>query len=281
MKSYLLSLLAFLGLLPVVSGQRPPDLDRITDSIVAEGKRLYASERTSWDGTDLFLAKFSDREKLGGYFSYADGDSFRCVFYSRDASPRVLGSVSFDSAHDAGKARVDLAERDFAPLEQPIYRIRAKALAIIKTDTFFKSYQKTDLNLIPLVGNGERRVVVLTGAQEGGVVLIGNDYELRFDGQDQLISKKRLHHNILALNYGGKGGQESIGGVHSHLDETGPYITATDICTLMLYEKMAKWQSHVVVSQNFVSIWNCENDRLVILTQEAWKRIQKDQKKHN
>src|SRR5262249_50939395 len=159
-------------------------------------------------------------------------------FYSRDGSPRVLGSVSFDSAHDAGRARVDLAERDLTPLEQPIYRIRAKALEIIKTDTFFKSYQKTDLNLIPLVGNGERRVIVLTGPQEGGVVLIGNDYELRFDEQDRLISKKRLHHNILALNYGGKNGHESIGAMHSHLDETGPYITATDICTLMLYEKI-------------------------------------------
>ena len=31
---------------------------------------------------------------------------------------------------------------------------------------------------------------------------------------------------------------------------------ATDICTLMLYEKFAKWKQHNVVSKNYLNIWN-------------------------
>lgn len=52
-----------------------------------------------------------------------------------------------------------------------------------------------------------------------------------------------------------EGEQETT--IHSHLPETGDYITATDICTLMLYEKAAKWKSHNVVSEKFLNIWDC------------------------
>jgi hypothetical protein len=274
----LLLLAFFLGQFRAGFGQ--VSLSHVADSILAEGKRLYASERTSWDGTDLFLAKFKDREKLGGYFSYADKDTSRCIFYSKDQSPQVLGSVAFDSSRATCRARVDLAPRKFTPTEQTYYLIRSKALALIKTDTFFKTYAHTDLNLIPLISDGERRVVVLTGPQQNGVIIFGNDYELRFDEEGQLISKQRLHHNILPVNFGGNSQvAQSKGGIHNHSSETGPYITATDICTLMLYEKIAKWETYTVISKDYVSNWDCTKDQMVILTMEAWKRIYTDQEK--
>src|ERR1700761_7288506 len=145
-------------------------LDHIADSILAEGKLLYVSERTSWDGTDLFLAKFTEREKLGGYFSYADKDTLKCIFYSKDQSPLVLGSVSFDSTWATDRAIVDLVPRAFTTTEQAFYQIRSKALDLIKTDTFFKAYQNTDFNLIPIISEGKRRVVVLTGPKQNGVI---------------------------------------------------------------------------------------------------------------
>jgi hypothetical protein len=46
----------------------------------------------------------------------------------------------------------------------------------------------------------------------------------------------------------------------------------------MLYEKMAKWKFHVVVSKSYVSSWDCNSNRLVILTKEAWERIAKSGK---
>ena len=42
--------------------------------------------------------------------------------------------------------------------------------------------------------------------------------------------------------------------IHNHQEETGDFITATDICTLMLYEKFAKWKNHIVVSKKYMSI---------------------------
>jgi hypothetical protein len=69
--------------------------------------------------------------------------------------------------------------------------------------------------------------------------------------------------------------------MHSHLPETGDYITATDICTLMLYEKFAKWKTHNVVSKKYLNIWNCETDQLTVISMEAVDKINKDQEKRN
>ena len=75
---------------------------------------------------------------------------------------------------------------------------------------------------------------------------------------------------IIPIEYGKNEVTEAI---HSHLPETGDFITATDICTLMLYEKFAKWKSHLVISKDYVSIWNCETDQLIVPPISVYKKI--------
>jgi len=61
--------------------------------------------------------------------------------------------------------------------------------------------------------------------------------------------------------------------MHSHLPETGEFITATDVCTLMLYSQYTHWSQHYVLSKKYVSIWDCDKESLVVLTTEAWEKI--------
>lgn len=247
------------------------------DSIVQEGKALYRSEMSSWYGTDIFLevAKHQ-RDNIGGYFSYADKTITRCIFFSKSAQPEVIGSVAFGTTFNTATAITDTATRPFTPYETSIYAFRKNALEVIKNDTFFKVYKNTDLNLIPIVGAKENKVYVLTGPQVSGVVIFGNDYLLTFDkARNQLISKKALHKNILPIEYTR---EAAFASVHTHLPETGDYITATDICTLMLYEKMAQWSVHYVMSPNFVSIWNCANNELTTVTRASWDKRQLEKK---
>ena len=158
--------------------------------IVDEGKRLYRSEMASWYGTDLFLEKHKDQSSIGGYFSYIKDGAPTCLFYSRKDNPKVIGTISFDTSYDLPKAKVDLAERDFSSTEAIIYALRTRAWQLIEKDSFFRRYENTHFNLIPLVQNGKRKVYVLTGARENGVVMIGNDYLLTFDMEDALLEKK-------------------------------------------------------------------------------------------
>lgn len=250
-------------------------------TIVAEGKRLYKSEMASWYGTDLFLESYKDRANVGGYFSYSDNNVAKCIFFSKADKPKVIGTVSFDSTYNTKTATTDLNERDFTSNESDLYVIRKIALTTINSDTLFKTYKNTNLNLIPIINGDEKKVYVLTGPEQNGVVIFGNDYLLTFDKDNNLITKKQLHRNLIPINYGGKEeeGKEIEGTIHSHLPETGDFITTTDICTLMLYEKFTKWKQHNVVSKKYLNIWNCLTDQLTVIPMGTIDKINKDQEK--
>lgn len=202
-------------------------------------------------------------------------------FFSKTDHPKVIGTISFDSSFSTQSAKIDLTERDFSNSENDLYVIRKIAKEKLNSDTLFKTYNNTNLNLIPLIYNNERKVYVLTGPKQNGVVIFGNDYLLTFDNANNLTHIKRLHKNIIPIEYGDKqnGGKEVEATIHSHLPETGDFITATDICTLMLYEKFAKWKRHNVVSKKYLNIWNCETDELNVIPMETIKKINKAEEK--
>ncbi|HEX6431714.1 MAG TPA: hypothetical protein VF008_28685 [Niastella sp.] len=260
-----LSLIAFMTIYVISIGQ--VNTLKIADSISKEGKKLYKSEIASWYGTDIFIDRFkNEASNIGGYFSYSDKSNETCLFFSKGDNPQVLGTVNFDSTNNLEKVIVDGTKRKFSEHENDIYLIRKAALDEIEKDTsFFKTYNNTNLNLIPFVEGEEKRVYVLTGTSRANTIIIGNDYLLNFDKDNILISKKKLHANILTLKYAEEGKVNKEGSVHTHLPETGAYMTATDICTFMLYEKIAGWKQQLVISEKYMSIWNCETDRLIIV----------------
>ena len=276
MNHYLIALF----LLVSISAISQKNSDEEVQSIIEEGTLLYRSEMASWYGTDLFLENYAQRENIGGYFSYSESDSSRCVFFSKTETPVVIGTISFDENYQVTSANTDLTERQFTTTEYDLYQIRKLTLAEMNSDTLFKSYQNTNLNLIPLINGTEKKVYVLTGPQQQGVVIFGNDYLLTFDESNALTSKKALHKNILPIYYGDEEDKDSqaVGAMHSHLPETGDLITATDICTLMLYSKFAKWKTHQVVSENYISSWNCETNQLIVITREEKKSKKRGKK---
>ena len=121
----------------------------------------------SWYGTDIFLERYSDRrENIGGYFSYTDADTSKCIFFSKGDDPKVIGTISFDSTYNTETASVSGAERVFTSNEFDLYTIRRKALDEINSDTLFKVFENTNLNLIPFIDKDGKKVYVLTGPQK-------------------------------------------------------------------------------------------------------------------
>ena len=259
--------------------------NKLTDKakpIVAEGKLLYRSEMASWYGTDWFLENYKQPENIGGYFSYPDKEITKCIFFSKTDIPKVIGTISFDHTYNIETAKTDLKERDFTTTENDLYEIRKLAFAEIQTDTLFKVYNNAGLNLIPLITGKEKKVYVLTGPKKDGVVIFGNDYLITFNNENKLVAKKQLHRNIITVEYAKAGeGEEATETIHTHLPETGDYITATDICTLMLYEKFAGWSKHSVVSKNYFNVWNCKTDELFVIPMDVIEKINKDQGQRN
>lgn len=242
------------------------------DEILAEAWLLYNSERASWHGSDIFMERFSGKsEAAGGYLSYTEDNKHTCIFFDRQQEPRVLVSITFDDSFVVEAAKIDTTERGFTTLEKDLHVMRQKALNEVQNDTLFKFYEKVNPNFIPLIINKEKKVYILSGPTEAGLVIFGNDYLLTFDKDNKLKTKKALHKNIIPITYSDDPDENVT--MHSHKEETGHLITATDICTLMLYCPYTNWDQHYVISKKNVSIWSCENNKLLVMTRKAWEAI--------
>jgi len=49
----------------------------------------------------------------------------------------------------------------------------------------------------------------------------------------------------------------------------------------MLYEKFTKWKQYNFISANYFSIWNCQTDDLITITNQEMDKIDKDRKKQD
>jgi hypothetical protein len=262
----------FLFILIVIGIQSFSQEDPKLAAIVAEGKNLYKSEMAAWYGNDYFFENMKAKRSLfGGYLSYVIGDSSRCIFYSNEDSPKIIAAITFDSTFKLKTASVEGTFREFSPLEFQLYTLKTKAIKAMQGDKFFEQYKNTGLNLIPYVSASEKKVFVLTGPKDNGVVILGNDYVISFNDQLDIEDKQRIHKNI--LQFKNNNGEKSEGAIHTHLPSTGDYITSTDICTLMLYSKFMGWTQHIVISQNYVSIWMCKTNTVSTMERKAWDKI--------
>lgn len=245
-------------------------------AIVDEGIALYKSEMASWHGTDIFREKAADKMTLvGGYLSYTEDKLSKCIFFDQQKSPEILATISFTETFNLDSVVIDSERKEFTGLEKDLFEIRLNAIDAIQKDTLFKHYDNTRPNIIPLIRNGEKKVFVITGPQDHGIVIFGNDYLLTFDENNKVVSKKQIHQNIIPIEYGNTDeGNELVATVHSHSAETGEHITSTDICTLMLYAKYANWKQHMVVSDKYVNIWTCASNSLAVIPADAFKETQ-------
>lgn len=241
--------------------------------ITREGEMLYKIEMTSWKGTDILLAKFSKLlPKVEGYFSYLEKGSAQCIFYSQGDHPKILASIAFPD-DNTSTGIVNRHRHEFSTLETGLWKIGQKTMEELHTDSLFKFYPDTTPNIVPVIDEKGKRAYVLTGTKKYGIVILGNDYLLTFDDEFNLMEKKVLHRNLITLEYGNSDNGKILASMHTHLPETGDLITATDICSFMLYQKQAKWREHYVISNKSVSIWNCLTNQLTVTSREVWEKI--------
>jgi len=105
----------------------------------------------------------------------------------------------------------------------------------------------------------------------------GNDYLISFDKKNELKSAKRLHKSALFFDYGDNE-KTTVSSMHTHLPEFSEIMTATDICTTMLYQKFTQWESVQVVSEKYLSNWDCETQTLSVVKMDAIRTIAEDKR---
>ncbi|SDX45690.1 hypothetical protein [Hymenobacter psychrophilus] len=282
----LLLLLAFLSA-GTASAQSREKIDQTAAEILREGLALYQSERASWVGTDLLQASGADMSQVGGYVSYPIGtDSMRCVFFRKPAANAALQIFyGYDFPCDTitmATGRV-FAGRNATVTEQRLFtiwqRAREEMVSHKKLGTPYQRPAGTNLNVALLDKGSEVRVYVLTGPKTDRLLPFGNDYLLTFSATGELQQAEKLHQSYLPMTPP-EGERKVVGTMHSHL-EAHPYITPSDICTVLLYQEVVPSETLYVMSKDFVSLFNVPKQQLVILTKKAWDKINRSQSKQN
>lgn len=247
-----------------------------TEKILSEGKLLYRLEKGSWYGTDHMLSNFkTKKDSIGGYLSYETTENkINTIFFSRYDSNKIFIRYEFDSLPKLNPIKIDTLNQMATNLEKSLISIRqdARDKAESNEDHFFSFYENTALNFIPVITNKERHVFVLTGPQNSGVVIIGNDYKLNYNENNEFVKKSKIHNSMLQFPYNSENKENPISSTtHSHV--VTDYISATDICTLLLYKDYVEWNQHIVMSKKEVSIFNLDRESLFVMKRKAWKKM--------
>jgi hypothetical protein len=245
---------------------------------MAEGLQLYQLERSSWVATDLMLATSIDRSQIGGYLSYLQGDSVCTFFWPKGATGSagepLLASYTFL------RQDVRVGTSNYRPAgvftahEAQLFATRQAAENELSANkSAYLVQPNTSFNLVLLEDKQETRVYLLTGPRESGIVPIGNDYLLIFSPDGKLRRTERLHNSYLPMGkQADKGEIKAL--LHSHL-AAHSYITASDICTTLLYRDQVSAHQHYVISDEYVSILDIDKQLLVIMTRKAFDRANK------
>ncbi|SFO53962.1 hypothetical protein SAMN05428949_5650 [Chitinophaga sp. YR627] len=258
---------------PLTERQR---LEIVKKEIVTEGTLLYRREMAALIGGQIFWGTtYKDQSFVGGYITYIKNDSTRCVFYSSGDKPRVIGTFILDKQSSPETVVRSMVERDLSPAEKELYTLRKLTEHAMQTDTVFRYFSNVEYHLIPVIAGGKRKVYMLTKPLDRGTMMLGNDYLLTFSAKNQLTDWKQLHKHINTIKFtkGNMLDTGFTGGAHSHIDEPDQLITATDICTLMMYSINPYWKQHYVISARYVNVWDFEKKELLIYTREEWERL--------
>lgn len=275
-KTLLLLLLFAPAFAPKVQAQK---IEQEKAAVVAEGYELYRLEKAAWNATDMVREQGEGMmEKAGGYITYTEDELTHCTFYDQQEPPQVLVSLAFDTSFSPAVAITDYTPRALTEQERRLTELRAKGIVALRQDTSLRSYENTSFNLVPLVYQGVAKMYVLTAPQVSGVVVFGNDYLVSFDANDEVNELRKLHRNIIPVEYE-KDGEPTSESIHSHAEATGALMTPTDICTLLLYGPYTEWKTHQVISKEYLNVWDLQKRSLVLISRKALKKIDKHQKK--
>ena len=175
-----------------------------------------------------------------------------------------------------------MSEREFTEIEKDYFSIRQAAHTKISNDTIFKFYNNVNFNIVPIINkNKEKKVYVLSGTNLSNLVLFANDYLIDFNKDNSIKKVHILHNSLLSFKMYDEKVGKTVSGIHSHVLEDWPYITPTDICTLMLYQKFINWENYTVISKKYTSLWNNKSNHLIIMKTDVLKKINEDQKKRH
>ena len=202
------------------------------DSVLAEAHLLYKYEKAAWISTDLAMENKTLKKDYAGYFVYEEQEEIRVIILGKK-SQNCIAEYSF--VNDFSKPKLVKTEnRELSDKEKNLLEVREKIVDNLSD----KKYEVTisdgySPNFILLPFTEKYKLYIIMGTSQKDVIPFGNDYLFVADKNGNIENWQKFHSRIIP-GYTKMNGYKARELTHSHLRTT-PLITATDICTFMLY----------------------------------------------
>lgn len=248
------------------------EFKKISTDILNEGKNLYLLEQSAWIASDSSENKIV-KEDITGFISLFDKDIIKVLFYNKinEDEYSVIQTFKFSNSIELNYIGYDDHIR--SPNNDELYFIQIKEGTYDLLDNFdmlFKEYENTGFNISIFEEDGIFKIFIMSGAQKYGILPLGNDLEFKCNKKEPIIEfVRKIHTRYIPINLNNET-DNTKATVHYHADQSSKFISSTDICTILLYKNMTDIKKHIVVSDEFISVFNSEKLTLEITKKEDY-----------
>lgn len=221
------------------------ELKKKLDSVLTEAHLLYKYEKAAWISTDSAMKNQAVKKDYGGFFTYEEHGEIRVIILGKK-SQECIAEYSFES--DFYKPKSEITEsRELSDKEKTLLEVKEKIVGNLSDKKYEVSIPDGySPNLILLPFAEKYKLYILMGTSQRDVIPFGNDYLIIADLKGKIENWQKFHSRIIP-GYMKFEGNKVTELSHSHLRTT-PLITATDICTFMLYAQLYDIDSFSVYS---------------------------------
>lgn len=273
---------AFLGGFDYCFSQSdPPDpLKSVSDSILKEGVEIYECILASGISSEFVIEKLS-LEEITGSVTYKKNNTVFSVFLmGAKKNTRVRYSFSYPAPFSPGNIDIDGEPRPLGDYEVSLEKMREKILKLArKRKSFFTNYEGILLNPVFISRGDYTYAYLLSSSRDQSFVPFGNDYLFVFDKKSKIVSMEKIHQNLIEVPVAASDTLQNdmaMASFHTHSEFSSPFISSTDVCTLLLQKAAVNWESHIVVSPEYVSFFFPSQNSLEIITREEYEKMSKE-----
>lgn len=231
------------------------------DSILFEGNLLYRYEKAAWISIDKANEKKSIKKDFFNYLVYHENDTIKTLILNKKSE--CIYELNFLLLFD-DPISDHILTRKLTKKEQTLVSTKTSILnKILEQKIPIGCPEGYGLNMILMPKQDGYKFYIITGANKSQVIPFGNDYLFLTDDSGNIQSWRKFHSRLIPMGAKGPNGEEIRESIHSHL-RTEPFISATDICTFMLYGKLCGQNSFGVYSPELGKYFRYRLDRNVI-----------------
>ncbi|MEQ9229348.1 MAG: hypothetical protein RIF46_01600 [Cyclobacteriaceae bacterium] len=237
------------------------ELSKVANEILNKGLSLYRLEMASWQSTDSLNAE--DKKRAEGYFSYRQNGILQSIYYDPSGEFAVkkflftedsLVSVTIQEIEE----NVPLTSNETAIVN---FTKKAKDMSVVWYSMQGWS-EIVNPNIMVVKGDSDYEYICIPGAKSGGFTPIGGEIKHKFNSKNEWNGMDHLHNNLIPIEHHDDAAIAS----HNHFGKKlgKEYITPTDICTILLYQRWSNVDQHIVVHKKFISEFYPKTLKLVI-----------------